>query len=119
MKAAIDLLSMADTKKVAVLGDMFALGENASARHAEVGSYAAEAGIEHIICVGEESRHMYEAAQNTVAKQASIFHFATREALFKELSKRREELMPEGCTVLIKASHGMKFSEVLDYLREA
>lgn len=124
MKAAIDLLAMADTEKVAILGDMFELGENASALHAEVGNYAANAGINRILCVGEESRHMYEAAKAAVEgmdtkKKPEILHFPTRERLLHALASRSDDLVPEGCTVLIKASHGMKFSEVLDFLQEA
>ena len=40
MKAGIDLLCMADTKKIAILGDMFELGENSDKMHADVGEYA-------------------------------------------------------------------------------
>lgn len=123
MKAAIDLLALADTGKVAILGDMFELGENASALHGEVGKYAADAGIDRILCVGEESMHMYEAAREATrdipsCKKPDILHFPTRESLLHALASRSEELVPEGCTVLIKASHGMKFVEVLDYLQE-
>jgi UDP-N-acetylmuramyl pentapeptide synthase len=46
MKAGIDLLCMAETTTVAILGDMFELGENAAALHGEVGAYAAEKGVE-------------------------------------------------------------------------
>lgn len=123
MKAAIDLLAMADTEKVAILGDMFELGENASALHAEVGEYAARAGIERVICVGEESTHMYEAAKKIfdavpLKDRPEVLHFPTRERLLHALAGRSEELIPNGCTVLIKASHGMKFSEVLEFLQE-
>jgi len=123
MKAAIDLLSMADTEKVAILGDMFELGENASALHAEVGEYAAQAGIDRIICVGEESAHMYEAAKKifdaiSLKERPEAIHFPSRERMLHALANRGEELVPAGCTVLIKASHGMKFGEVLDFLQD-
>ena len=52
MKAAIDLLATAPGRKVAILGDMFELGENERAMHREVGQYAAEKGIDLILCVG-------------------------------------------------------------------
>ncbi len=132
MKAALDLLSMADTEKVAILGDMFELGENASALHAEVGRYAAEAGVDRIICVGQESANMYEAARESIlskqmqadaecAEKKSMaqttMHFVTRQDLLTALSCRADELVPAGCTVLVKASHGMVFTEVLDALQ--
>ena len=60
MKAAIDLLATAPGRKVAILGDMFELGENERAMHREVGQYAAEKGIDLILCVGGLSSEMYE-----------------------------------------------------------
>ena len=123
MKAAIDLLSLADTEKVAILGDMFELGENSDALHAEVGTYAAQVRIDRIVCVGENATHMYNAAKKVsdglpLGERLEILHFATRESLLHALASRRNELVPEGCTVLIKASHGMKFVEVLDFLQD-
>ena len=123
MKAAIDLLAVADTEKVAILGDMFELGENAGILHAGVGEYASKAGIDRIICVGEESAHMYEAAKKVsdvkpLGERLEVLHFPNRESLLHGLANRGEELVPDGCTVLIKASHGMKFNEVLDFLQE-
>lgn len=117
MRAAIDLLAMADTEKVAILGDMFELGENSDALHAEVGAYAAEAGIHRILCVGEKSRHTYEAAQAGRQDRAHVAYFPDREALLASLKKEPEKYLPEGCTVLVKASHGMAFGEVLESIR--
>lgn len=117
MKAAIDLLTMADTCKVAILGDMFELGEDSDAMHAQVGAYAAQRGIDRIYCVGENSRHMYESALQSVRGQ-EVRYYITREALLEDIDKNRETILPEGCTVLIKASHGMKFTEVLERLKE-
>ncbi len=114
MKAGVDLLCMADTETVAVLGDMFELGVNSDAMHAEVGAYAAEK-VNRMICVGENSRHMYEAAVKAGASR--VTYFATREELLAALQENTEGLLPKGSTVLIKASHGMKFSEVVDYLK--
>lgn len=118
MKAAVDLLTMADTEKVAILGDMFELGENSDALHGEVGIYAAQRGIDRIYCVGENSRHMYEAARENASTAQKVSYYETREALLKDLAEQQSELIPEGCTVLIKASHGMAFTEVLEYLKQ-
>ena len=118
MKAGIDLLCMADTKRIAVLGDMFELGENSDGMHAGVGEYAVEKGIDGLICVGENSRHMYEAAL-TKATGCKAWYFRTREELIVALRENREELLPEGATVLIKASHGMHFEEVVELLKNS
>ena len=116
MKAGIDLLCMADTKKFAILGDMFELGENSDKMHAGVGEYAVEKGIDGLICVGENSRHMYDAA-SIKAAGGKVRYFETREALLSALRENREELLPENATVLIKASHGMHFEEVVELLK--
>lgn len=117
MRAAIDLLAMADTGKVAILGDMFELGENSDALHAGVGEYAAAAGIDTILCVGENAIHMFDAAVDRAEETKHIAHFPTRDALLQALEKEREEYIPEGCTVLIKASHGMEFGKILEFLK--
>lgn len=118
MRAAIDLLAMADTEKVAILGDMFELGENSDALHAGVGEYAAAAGIDRIICVGENSQHTFRAAADHAEETTYITHFPDRETLLKALEEKQKEYIPEGSTVLIKASHGMEFAGVLEFLKE-
>lgn len=118
MRAAIDLLAMADTKKVAILGDMFELGENSDALHAGVGEYAASADIDVILCVGENSRNTFRKAAEQGKEKIQVTYFPDREALLKALHEKPEEYIPEGSTVLIKASHGMEFFRVLEFLQE-
>lgn len=118
MRAAIDLLALADTEKVAVLGDMFELGDNSDALHGGVGEYAAEAGIDRILCVGENSRHTFQAAKNHARGNTRVVYFPDREALLKALEEGAEEYIPAGSAILIKASHGMEFSGVLEFLKE-
>lgn len=114
MKAGIDLLCMADTATVAVLGDMFELGENSDAMHREVGVYAAEKKVDRLICVGANSLHMYNGAKEAGATQ--VMYFETLEAL-KDALQEDAALLPKGSTVLIKASHGMHFSELVELLK--
>lgn len=114
MKAALDLLSMADTDKTAILGDMFELGEDSERLHGEIGIYAARAGIQRLFCVGKQSRYMYEAAAGAGGVR-ELRYFATRDELLESLGQN-EGLIPEGGTVLVKASHGMDFPGVVDFL---
>jgi UDP-N-acetylmuramoyl-tripeptide--D-alanyl-D-alanine ligase len=134
VKSALDLLAQADTAKVAILGDMFELGVHEKTLHAEVGTYAAAKAIDHIICVGTLSEHMAKEAEAAGATQAadaaqavdaaqaadaaSVSYFRTREALLEALAKERAALIPGGATVLIKASHGMHFEEIVKYLQQ-
>lgn len=109
-KAAIDLLSLALGRKVAVLGDMFELGEGEKEMHAQVGTYAAEHGVDCLICAGSLSESMYEAAKASGIAQA--WHFADRETLRTELGS----LLKPGDSVLVKASHGMGYEKIVEEL---
>ena len=111
MKAAIDLLATAPGRKVAILGDMFELGENERAMHREVGQYAAEKGIDLILCVGGLSSEMYEGASE---KGGEARHFEIREALEAVL----QDLLQPGDTVLVKASHSMAFENIVQNIQE-
>jgi len=115
MKAAVDLLAMADTVKVAILGDMFELGEDSHALHAETGAYAAEAGIDRIYCVGREAEYMYRAA---CGQPVQAVHFPAKEDLLQALEKDLTQYVPRGSTVLVKASHGMEFTEIVEFLKK-
>ncbi|MGN0376315.1 MAG: UDP-N-acetylmuramoyl-tripeptide--D-alanyl-D-alanine ligase [Suilimivivens sp.] len=111
MKAAIDLLTMALGRKVAILGDMFELGEREKELHAEVGAYAMEKEIDTMICVGELSEFMYKAACR-VNKKSEVHYFATREEMLASLKK----ILKPGDSILVKASHSMQFEKVVEFL---
>ncbi len=120
MKAAIDLLTMALGRKVALLGDMFELGENECELHKEVGVYAAEKGIDVIVCTGTLSKHMYEGACDKEEKvfaadrKKEVYYFETRDEMLQELP----EILKTGDSILVKASHGMHFEEVVGFLEK-
>lgn len=111
MCAAIDLLKMAESRKVAVLGDMFELGTDSDQMHAKVGAYAAEQGVDVILCVGENSKHMYDAATLAKTENQQVQYFATRDEMIAQLPK----ILIKGDTILVKASHGMGFDKVVGW----
>lgn len=110
--ASLDVLSTADSRTAAILGDMFELGDNERALHRQVGAHAAEKGIDVIICIGELSRETAaEAAAHS--KSSTVLFFDTKAAFFERCS----ELLQKGDTVLVKASHGMEFPEIVEHLQ--
>lgn len=113
MKASLDILSEAQGRKVAILGDMFELGEDSALLHAGVGEHASKNRIDLLICVGELCRHMAEAAFNS-GGCGEVLQVPTLEALLETLPKLAEE----GDTILVKASHGMHFEKVVEKLQE-
>lgn len=115
MKAAIDLLNQADTRKIAILGDMFELGEDEYLLHSEVGAYAASK-VDLLICVGNLSKQMYHGALDAIKQTISPcqpLYFESRDEMLTNL----KTLLRNKDTILIKASHGMHFNEVVQYLK--
>lgn len=121
MRAAIDLLSTAPGAKAAILGDMFELGEESEKLHFETGKYAAGSGLDVIVCIGKSAELLYRGAAEACAEgghTAKLFHYAEKEAFLADLAARKEALLPEGSTILIKASHGMDFAKLIRDFQE-
>lgn len=112
MRSAIDLLNTALGRKTAVLGDMFELGENSAQMHRDVGRYAVENGVDMLLCVGEKAAHMYDGAMELYDGSQDIRYYATREEMLSALPG----LLQAGDTILVKASHGMGFDQVVSFL---
>ncbi|MDF2510570.1 MAG: hypothetical protein K0S04_436 [Herbinix sp.] len=115
MRAAIDLLLKADTRKVAILGDMFELGTNEKELHKGIGAYATDCNIDVLLCVGGLSSNMYEGALSVKQDSSSsleLKHFETREELIEALP----QILKKDDTILVKASHGMGFEHVVKAL---
>lgn len=113
MKASLDVLRDGAGRRVAILGDMGELGDNEEALHAEVGEHAGHCGIEVCICVGELCYHMAEKARRTNPSLTVIYE-RDREGLLKNLA----QYVQKGDTILVKASHFMKFEDVVKALQE-
>lgn len=113
MKASLDVLQDALGRRVAILGDMGELGKDEVEMHREVGVYAAARDIDKIICVGELAGDMAEAAR-LAAPTKDIVHFAEKESLLEALP----EMIRDGDTILVKASHFMEFEKVVEMLKD-
>ncbi len=113
MKAGLALLQQADTRKVAVLGDMFELGADEKAMHRGVGTAMKEEGIcpDVLICIGSLASEIYEGAPAETEK----YLFADKPAFIEKYA----EILRQDDTVLLKASHGMGFSELVELLSES
>jgi UDP-N-acetylmuramoyl-tripeptide--D-alanyl-D-alanine ligase len=111
MAASIGILAKAGGRKVCILGDMLELGENEAQYHHDIGQYAADMGIDRVVCVGRLARHIYEGAKG---KGIDVQYFADKDQLAAALSS----LVQPDDTVLVKASHGMRLDTVADWLVE-
>lgn len=111
MEASLKVLNNATTRKVAILGDMFELGENENELHAQVGKTLGSLDIDYTICIGNLSKNIYDEA---VKNGKKAVYLKEKEELIDNLS----DYIKKGDTVLIKASNGMKFNAIVQALKE-
>lgn len=110
MNAALRALNQYPSKrKIAVLGDMFELGEIEREAHAQVGVCAAENGVSVLITVGKASQQMAKTAK---AQGVTVISCETN----VEAADTLKGLWREGDAILVKASHGMHFEEILQLI---
>lgn len=109
MRASIDVLAQAAGRKVAILGDMFELGEGEVKLHYEVGCYAARNNIDLLVTAGSLAREIARGASDSGSRAVS---YETKQEMLSDI----RELVKPGDTILIKASHGMGFAEVVELL---
>lgn len=114
MKAAISVLSNAKGRKIAVLGDMGELGPTEEELHYSVGEAAGNAGLDLIVLSGNLSRKIAEGAL-TVNPMQTVMHFDDVE----EMKSALLDIIEKGDTILIKASHFMKYDTVVEELKKA
>ena len=112
MKASLDVLSTALGRKVAILGDMGELGADELALHYTVGEHAAQKQIDLLLCVGTLSEEIVKGAK-AVNPEINAEVFTTKEELLEKLS----ELLADGDSILIKASHFMQFEKIVNKLQ--
>ncbi len=111
MKASIEYLTKHTGKrKIAVLGDMFELGNYAVELHKKVGYEIAQSDIDILICSGENSKNIIIGAQKNSKIEKEWLK--TNEEILKKL----QEILKEGDVVLVKASNAMKFFEICQKL---
>lgn len=106
MKASLGVLSsLAEGRKIAVLGDMLELGEISKNAHLEVGEAAGE-NADLLFTCGNLAEYINKGAE---AKGIPSKHFDNLDELCKVLVKA----LKNGDTVLFKASQSMKFEKLV------
>lgn len=114
MRAMLDVLDQALTRKVAVLGDMGELGDQKKELHASVGEHLKDLSIDVVVTIGPLSEFIHEAAR-TASPSSSCLHFPDKESFLRD----RDHILKDGDSVLVKASHYMGFEEIVNVLSES
>lgn len=114
MDAALEFLTERPSggRKIAVLGDMYELGEASEKLHRLIGEKAVSYGVDYIFAFGQNAVHIISEARRKGAIPERIRHFAEYDSLIKEL----REIVREGDHVLVKGSHGMNMMRVVEDL---
>lgn len=110
MCASIALLcSMkVEGRRFAVLGDMGELGDFTQEGHEKAGSFVASSSLDCLLCVGELSRFIAQAAIRDGYPEQQVHQVSGREAALAYL----KEHMTQGDAVLVKASHSMELDRI-------
>ena len=115
MKAGIENLAKMNAKrKIAILGDMLELGEYSEKLHKAVGKEVAKNNINELIVVGNESKNIANEAKKCGMNEENIHEFDKNDDVIKYIKSNNKE---EDC-ILIKASNGMHFIEIVDELKK-
>ena len=114
VRAALDVLTERKARRrVAVLADMFELGDASDEYHRSIGCYAAESGVDLLVAVGQHARHIAAAAAEKMVADR-VFYFENSQ----DFMKRAHEIIRKGDAVLVKGSHGMAMDRVAEFLTE-
>lgn len=113
MKASLDVLNMAIGRKVAVLGDMGELGADEKELHRSIGEYAAEKGIDLVCAIGDLSCEIAGGVSDVMGSTKALW-FADKADFLVQM----KNIIQHGDNILVKASHGMEFPEIVDALKE-
>ncbi len=112
MRAAIEtLLDMrAQTRRVAVLGDMAELGSLTELAHFQIGEFVGRRGVDVVVTVGSRSARIAEGARVGGIPAENVRSCATVE----EAGEVLDDLLRPGDIVLVKASRVMGLERIVE-----
>ena len=90
------------------------LGELSNESHDDVGRFAAEAGIELLVTIGEKGARIGDAAKKERA-EIEVRCFESKESVYPLI----RDIFKEGDTILIKASRTIELELLAERIEEA
>lgn len=114
MKASIESLAkMEGSRKIAILGDMLELGKFSQKLHSDIGKEICDNNIDILITVGEESKNIAQNAIENGMNKNNIYVLNNNTEVINLITKIKQI----NDTILIKASNGMHFIEIVNELK--
>lgn len=107
MRSALQVLSYASGRKLAVLGDMLELGSYEEQAHRDLGSWLAGLGLDLVLAVGSRSQLLAEQARRS--GMAAVLWAPDSRAAAEVLQPH----LRRGDTLLLKASRGLGLEKLV------
>ncbi|MGM9879374.1 MAG: UDP-N-acetylmuramoyl-tripeptide--D-alanyl-D-alanine ligase [Bacilli bacterium] len=106
--SALEVLNSFKERKVAILGDIFELGSYSESVHKKIGK---NIKCDILITIGENAENIYDEAKSRGIRS---YYFKEKKDFYKEF----KNILLKDDVILVKASNGMKFKEIVNFLRE-
>ena len=113
MEAALKILGRYKNRKVAILGDMFEMGEHSEYGHRLVGRFAID-NTDLLVAIGKDAIFMCDEAKSLGFDESNIYYFNTKEEAIENI----DTIIKEDDVVLVKASRGMQLEKIVEYLNK-
>lgn len=112
MKASIGVLCDMNCtgRRIAVLGDMFELGENSRKYHYEVGEFLSRMPVDELVAVGESAEEIARAARRNPGIKINKFDNNKSAADYIRSILQKDDL------ILLKGSNGMHLGEITEII---
>ena len=107
---ALEMLGKVKGRKVFIFGDILELDDYAEDIHKQIGNIVINKKIDVLITVGENTYYTYSVVYDN---KIESYHYKNNEELLKEIDK----IIDIGDTILVKGSHGMNLTQVVEHLK--
>ncbi len=97
------MINLESERKICVLGTMKQLGDESEKEHRGIGEYAKEKGIDLVLCCGDFSENIAEG----FGENCKVYN--DKLSLINDL----KSIMKKGDLILVKASRGMHFEDIV------
>ena len=106
--SALEVLNSFKERKVAIIGDIFELGRYSESIHKKIGQ---NLKCDVLVTIGKNAKYIFEEALNRDIKS---YYYEEKDNFYKEC----KTILLKDDVILIKASNGMKFKEIVNFLKE-
>ena len=113
VKAALEYVSsLKSNRKIAVLGDVLELGEFSKQMHQKMGEEVVNNNIDILVTVGKEAKIIADTVKDK-SENIEVYSFDENQ----DASNLLKQIMEENDVILVKASNGMHFEEIVESIK--